>query len=121
MKYLSENELIEVPDYLTERSGNIFMVCIIVEPENKEKDYIVGINLNWKAMNNFVSPVSSCCNSDFTYEYVQTSPDGADPMFTCSQCGNTCEIVEGDEDTLQFEKELDRADFRIKEAKENSI
>jgi hypothetical protein len=46
MKYLSENELIEVPDYLTSHVGNIFMVCILVEPENKEKDYIIEINLN---------------------------------------------------------------------------
>ncbi len=66
-------------------------------------------------MEKFVYAVSKCCG-----ERVHLCPECQED-YVCEQCGDHCELVEGDEDTIKFDKELARADFRNKELKENQL
>jgi hypothetical protein len=59
-------------------------------------------------MTNFIYPVSDCCG---------TGTDFSDEDPICSQCGEHCEIVEGDEETISFDKESEIADQKNDEDK----
>ena len=55
-------------------------------------------------MTKFINPVSSCCG-----ESAFLCPECMED-YVCTQCGDHCELVEGDEDEVEFNKKLLRAD-----------
>lgn len=62
-------------------------------------------------MTKFIDPVSKCHGTEVYF-------DGEITEYICRQCGKTCIVVEGDEDEISFNKELEKADKKIKQSKE---
>ena len=54
---------------------------------------------------NFIEPESKCCQSDVTY-------DSDTETWYCDDCGNECQIQEGNEYEKLHNRELDIADAR---------
>ena len=61
---------------------------------------------------NLVTPVSKCHEYDVTYNAELEE-------WFCDQCGCICELIEGDESVIAFDRELNDADDANKRDKES--
>lgn len=59
---------------------------------------------------NLTTQVSKCHEYDVTW-------DAELEEWFCDQCGKPCELIEGDQETIDFDNELNESDKHFKQSK----